>query len=76
MVFYYSEDYLKKFVPKCFQCAKPIIDSQTSALGHQWHPACFACAVSKKFLKSFFSNCEMIASVQTDFYAIVSYRNV
>lgn len=68
MVFYYSEDYLKKFVPKCFQCAKPIIDSQTSALGHQWHPACFACAVSKKFL--------MIASVQTDFYAIVSYRNV
>lgn len=47
---YCRNDYFDMFAPKCGGCNKPIMENYISALNTQWHPDCFVCRVSIRYL--------------------------
>ena len=50
---YCREDYYEKFAPKCNRCKKAIMESFITALRYTWHPECFNCLVSVKYIVYF-----------------------
>eukprot|EP00050_Salpingoeca_kvevrii_P003482 m.225800 g.225800 ORF g.225800 m.225800 type:complete len:366 (-) comp10836_c5_seq20:159-1256(-) len=40
---YCEEDYMRLFSKECVSCHQPIVNDTVSALGSNWHPACFVC---------------------------------
>ncbi|CAG2121204.1 unnamed protein product, partial [Medioppia subpectinata] len=49
---YCNKHFQEMFLPKCYGCKLPIADKVLTALGHNWHPDCFCCAVCHKPLGS------------------------
>lgn len=45
---YCEKDFFDVFAPKCGRCQEPIKTECISALGKQWHPACFSCMTCNK----------------------------
>ena len=42
---YCDKCYAMNFAPSCARCHHAIIDTITSAMGKNWHPACLTCAL-------------------------------
>jgi hypothetical protein len=51
---YCEHCYASSVAPACARCRRPIVDTVTSAMGKNWHPACLTCSLCDAQLQSSF----------------------